>query len=150
MDLAKYILSKILRINSHVPFPVSPNIHINNPSNIDFDIEDINNFQVNGSYFQTIKGKIKIGKGTYIAPNVGIITSNHDLKELNLPSDVRDVTIGESCWIGMNSVVLPGVHLGDHTVVGAGSIVTKSYPDGYCVIAGNPARMIRRIDKNGM
>ena len=47
----------------------------------------------------------------------------------------------------MNSVILPGVVLGDHTVVGAGSIVTKSFEDGYCVIAGNPAKVIRTLDK---
>ena len=46
----------------------------------------------------------------------------------------------------MNSVILPGVTLGDHTIVGAGSVVTKSFPDGDCVIAGNPARMIRRLN----
>ena len=45
----------------------------------------------------------------------------------------------------MNSVILPGVVLGEHTVVGAGSIVTKSFPEGYCVIAGNPAKIIRKI-----
>lgn len=45
----------------------------------------------------------------------------------------------------MNSVVLPGVSLGPHTVVGAGSVVTKSFPDGYCVVAGNPAKIIRRL-----
>ena len=46
----------------------------------------------------------------------------------------------------MNSVILPGVTLGPHTIVGAGSVVTHSFPDGYCVIAGNPARLIRTLD----
>ena len=46
----------------------------------------------------------------------------------------------------MNSVILPGVTLGEHTVVGAGSVVTKSFPDGHCVIAGNPAIIIRSLD----
>jgi acetyltransferase-like isoleucine patch superfamily enzyme len=55
----------------------------------------------------------------------------------------KDVIIGKKCWIGMNSVILPGVCLGDHTIVGAGSVVTKSFPDGNCIIAGNPARIIR-------
>ena len=45
----------------------------------------------------------------------------------------------------MNSVVLPGVHLGNNTIVGAGSVVTKSFMDGNCIIAGNPARIIKRL-----
>ena len=45
----------------------------------------------------------------------------------------------------MNSVLLPGVELGDHTVVGAGTIVTKGFPEGYCVLVGNPARKIKKI-----
>ena len=51
----------------------------------------------------------------------------------------------------MNAVILPGVELGDHTIVGAGAIVTKSYPEGYCVLVGNPARPIKKVvkDENG-
>ena len=45
----------------------------------------------------------------------------------------------------MNSVILPGIVLGNHTIVGAGSIVTKSFPEGNCVIAGNPAKKIRDL-----
>lgn len=47
----------------------------------------------------------------------------------------------------MNSTVLPGVVLGDHTVVGAGSVVTKSFPEGWQVIAGNPAKVIHKLEK---
>jgi carbonic anhydrase/acetyltransferase-like protein (isoleucine patch superfamily) len=47
----------------------------------------------------------------------------------------------------MNSIILPGVVLGIRTIVGAGSVVTKSFPDGYCVIAGNPAKIIKTLDK---
>ncbi|MBS7109518.1 MAG: hypothetical protein KH076_09760 [Streptococcus sp.] len=46
----------------------------------------------------------------------------------------------------MNSVILPGVILGDHTIVGAGAVVTHSFPDGYCIIGGNPARIIKALD----
>lgn len=48
--------------------------------------------------------------------------------------------------MGMNSMILPGVVLGPHTVVGAGSVVTKSFPNGYCVIAGVPAKLVKTID----
>lgn len=53
--------------------------------------------------------------------------------------------IGDKCWIGMNSVILPGVVLGDNTIVGAGSVVTKSFENGHCVVAGNPAKLIKRL-----
>lgn len=59
----------------------------------------------------------------------------------------KEVRIDDYCWIGMNVVIMPGVHLGPRTVVGAGSVVTKSFPDGYCVIGGNPARLIKELDK---
>ena len=97
-----------------------------------------------GSYYQSF-GKITIGKGTYIAQNVGIITANHDLHNLDLQAEAKDVIIGERCWIGMNSIILPGTTLGPHTVVGAGSVVTKSFEEGNCIIAGNPAKIIRNL-----
>ena len=90
-------------------------------------------------------GSIDIGRGTYIAPNVGLITANHDLADLSQHVEAKPIILGEKCWIGMNSVILPGVHLGPHTIVGAGSVVTKSFPDGNFVIAGNPAKIIREL-----
>ena len=48
----------------------------------------------------------------------------------------------------MNAVILPGVELGDHTVVGAGAVVTKSFSEGYCVIGGNPAKIIKYIERD--
>lgn len=96
-----------------------------------------------GCYIQGI-GQVYIGDYTQIARNVGIISANHHPHDTrhHLPNVVR---IGRYGWIGMNAVILPGVHLGDFTIVGAGSVVTKSFPDGYCVIAGNPARLIRQL-----
>lgn len=135
----------IFHKNRDIPFPVSGQSHIYNPENIIFDPDDLNNFQGYGIYFQAV-GRIEIGKGTYIAPNVGIITSNHDVYNLDEHMPPKDVKIGENCWIGMNSVILPGVSLGERTIVGAGTVVTKSFVEGYQVIAGNPARVIRKID----
>lgn len=134
----------IFKTNVDIPWPVSPMNDCG--KNVIFDPNDINNIAGGGgSYFQTFDAKIVIGSGTWIARNVGIITSNHDITNLERHQPGKDVVIGKNCWIGMNSVILPGVELGDHTVVGAGSVVTKSFDEGYCVIGGNPARKIRDI-----
>jgi len=142
---AKDIWNRLLfGTNLGVRWPVSPNIRCG--KNIEFDVDDISMFSGYGNYFQTINGKISIGKGTYIAVNVGIITTNHDFNDLDKHQEGKDVILGEKCWIGMNSVILPGVVLGEQTIVGAGSVVTKSFPEGHCIIAGNPARIIRRLE----
>lgn len=125
-------------------FPASKRVTVINGRNIVFHPDDLNNFHSFGIYYQAID-KITIGKGTFIGPNVGLITSNHDLQDPDKRGNSKPIELGEKCWIGMNSVVLPGVSLGSHTVVGAGSVVTKSFPDGYCVIAGNPAKLIKEL-----
>jgi acetyltransferase-like isoleucine patch superfamily enzyme len=140
-----FVWQKIIGINKHVPWPVSFRISIAFASNIEFHPDDLNNFMTHGSYFQAGNARLVIGKGTYIAPNVGIITENHDLKNPDKRAGGKDIIIGEKCWLGFHSIVLPGVVLGNHTVVGAGSVVTKSFPNGYCVIAGNPAKKIRDL-----
>ena len=126
------------------PWPVDPRTSIVHYSNINFDFDDLNNFQSPGCYFQA-HGKIVIGKGCYIAPNVGLITSNHNILDLDKHDIAKPIILGRNCWIGMNSIILPGVTLGSHTIVGAGSVVTKSFPEGNCVIGGNPAKIIRYL-----
>ena len=56
------------------------------------------------------------------------------------------MVIGDECWIASNAVILPGVHLGKHTIVAAGAVVSKSFPEGWCVIGGIPAKVIKRLD----
>ena len=118
---------------------------INNPLNISFDNSSINIFQSVGTYFSPGLGRIIIGKNVWVAPNVGIIATNHDLIDPSKHQPPEMVIIGNNCWLGMNSIILPGVILGDHTVVGAGFVVTKSFPEGYVVIAGNPAKVIKKL-----
>ena len=99
-----------------------------------------------GCYIQAAyQSKIYLGDYTQIAANVGIIASNHMLTDnrKHIPSTI---IIGKYCWLGFASVILPGVVLGDYTIVGANSVVTKSFPAGYCVIAGNPAKIIRYLE----
>lgn len=142
-----YKMCKAKSVNMDVPWPVSADIRVVSPENISFHPDDINNFQTFGNYYQA-SGKICIGKGSYIAPNVGVITANHLIDDLDMHETPMPVVLGERCWVGMNAMILPGVSLGDNTVVGAGSVVTKSFPDGNCVIAGNPAKIIRLLNEN--
>ena len=138
-------LSRIFTLNNrNSKFPVSNSCRVVCPENIEFHPDDLNNFQSFGIYFQAI-GKISIGRGTYIGPNVGLITANHNPKDLDEHQEPKGIVIGEKCWIGMNAVILPGVELGDNTVVGAGAVVTKSFPEGKCVIAGNPAVIKKKL-----
>lgn len=98
-----------------------------------------------GCYIQAING-IEIGDYSIFAPGVGLISANHDPDHLDRHIPAPPIRIGNHCWIGMNTVVLPGVQLGDRTIVGAGSVVTQSFPEGHCIIAGNPARLIRKLE----
>ena len=132
------------RKNLGVRWPCSPYSTCN--KRVFFDPEDVGLFNGFGNYFQAFDGDITIGKGTYIAKNVGLITANHDPTDPDKHLPGKNIVLGEKCWIGMNAVILPGVTLGPHTVVGAGSVVTHSFPEGNCVIAGNPAKLLRRLD----
>jgi acetyltransferase-like isoleucine patch superfamily enzyme len=142
----KGLPSRLIGKNRKVPWPVSKYCTISNFRNIEFHPDSINIFQSFGTYYQSHDAKIRIGKNVHIAPNVGIITTNHDIYNPAKHVCGKDITIGDNSWIGMNSVILPGVTLGINTIVGAGSIVTKSFEQGNCVIAGVPARVIKHLD----
>lgn len=90
---------------------------------------------------------IYVGDCTMIGPNVTLATAGHpilpalreEVYQFNLP-----VRIGRNCWLGAGVIVLPGITIGDNTVVGAGSVVTRDLPSGV-VAAGNPCRVLREI-----
>lgn len=136
---------KILGKNRHVPWPVPPYVSIIGPENIVFDPDDMQIFHVPACYFLAKGGRIVIGKHPQIAMGAGFVAANHDFDDISKLVSGQEVVLGDECWVGMNAVILPGVHLGPHTMVGAGSIVTKSFPEGHCVIAGNPAKKIRDL-----
>lgn len=96
------------------------------------------------SYIQG-QGGVYVGDYVECGPNIGIISVNHDLYDQRL-SNEKPVIIGDYCWIGMNSIINAGVELGTRTIVGAGSVVTKSFPEGYCVLGGVPAKVIKKLD----
>lgn len=91
--------------------------------------------------------KVTIGDNCQMASNVAIYTAGHPVHPDSRNSLYEygvEVTIGDNVWIGGNSVILPGVHIGSNTVIGAGSVVTKDIPD-WVVAGGNPCKVIRRI-----
>lgn len=88
-------------------------------------------------------GGITIEDGAMIAANVQIISNNHDLYERQVIT-CKPVHIGKNAWIGAGTTILPGVTVGDNAVVGAASVVTKDVAAD-TIVAGNPARFIRRI-----
>lgn len=96
-----------------------------------------------------ISSGVTIGDDVMMGRDCMIYTNNHGMKDNGVPmwrqesGKVNPVIIGNNCWIGGRVIILPGVHIGDGCVIGAGSVVTKSFPEN-SVIAGNPARVIRR------
>ncbi|MCR5000424.1 MAG: sugar O-acetyltransferase [Lachnospiraceae bacterium] len=95
-------------------------------------------------------GHIYVGDDVMFGPNVTITTANHpidpSLRKKQLQYN-KDVHIGNLVWIGAGVVICPGVSIGDNTVIGAGSIVTKDLPAGV-VAYGNPCRVIREIGEH--
>lgn len=152
VDLRSYLAYRfwrhVMRVNARVPWPVHFTSRVVCPERVKLGRGTYPG-DMPGCYIQAING-IEIGDYTIIAPNVGLISADHDPYDLNRHLPAAPIRIGRYCWIGMNSVILPGVELGDHTIVGAGSVVTKSFPEGYCVVAGVPARLIRRLDPRGV
>lgn len=91
-----------------------------------------------------------VGSRTLVGPNVHFYSATHPLDPAvrngtRGPEMGKEIHIGEDCWIGGNVCILPGVVIGKGSVVGAGSVVTKSVPD-FTVVAGNPAKFIRKIE----
>lgn len=130
--------------NKQIPWPVNPDtVIVGPPENFHFDVHSLQVFQTPGCYWQAIDAHITVGANCYVAPNVGVITTNHDIHDPSLHTAGSNISIGDNCWLGMNSVILPGVVLGNNTVVAAGAVVTRSFPEGHCVLGGVPAKVIK-------
>ena len=84
---------------------------------------------------------IHIGKNSTISSRVSILSHEHNKRVNGLPLK-REVFIGERCSIGTGSIIVGGGRIGDEVIVGAGSVVVKDVPSN-CIVAGNPARVIR-------
>ena len=93
------------------------------------------------------RGGITIGNGVFIGPKCNLITINHDPNPDNRSATYgRPIVIEDKVWIGINSTILPGVKIGYGAIVGAQSVVTHDVPP-MTIVAGNPARVIKKIDE---
>ncbi len=143
---ANFFFQKILRVNADVPWAVHHTSRVIGAKNIKRGI-NVYPGDSPGNFIDASNG-ISIGDHTNLGPNVGLITANHNKINNAIYDSAPPIKIGKFCWIGMNVVILPGVELGDFTIVGAGSVVTKSFTQGYCVLGGTPAQIINQLDKN--
>ena len=102
------------------------------------------------------RGSIKIGDNTLVGGNAKIFDNDfHPLeiearnKDIKEKIGTRPVVIGKNCFIGGNSIILKGTVLGDGCIVGAGAVVSGQFEDN-CIIAGNPARVIKNINEENL
>lgn len=98
----------------------------------------------------TIIGPVSIGKNTILAQNIVLSGLNHTYTDISVSIKEQKettnlVVIGEDCWIGANAVVVAGVHVGKHSVIAAGSVVTKNVPP-YSIVGGNPAKILKQYN----
>lgn len=149
----KKTITNIVTIRQYIRFKLSLNKRIYWPIHKNSEVTHANNIYVGinsnpgtrpGCYIQG-NGGIYIGNYVHCASNLGIISANHNPYDQTI-HECKTVIIEDYCWLGQGALVMPGTHLGPRTIVGAGSVVTKSFPDGFCVIAGNPAKIIKHLD----
>ena len=86
---------------------------------------------------------ISIGELSCIGKDVDLLTGSHDIECSTFDLVTRPITIGNGCWIATASTILPGVSVGDYSVVAAGSVVTKNVEE-HSVVGGNPAKFIKK------
>jgi acetyltransferase-like isoleucine patch superfamily enzyme len=106
------------------------------------------NVSLSGNVIIYANAAVTIGDNTIVALNTVFHTSTHDANDHPMWKYRIDkpVSIGKHVWIGVGSIILPGVIIGDYAVVGAGSVVTANVPEG-AIVAGNPARIIKQRKK---
>lgn len=133
---------KILGFNRHVPWPVHRSSTVKECSKIHPGTRTpglSKNCHIDG------RNGIVFGKNVWVGPSVQIISMNHDLNNFNEYTKAKPIKIGDNSWLGAGSIILAEVELGEHTIIAAGAIVTKPFPEGNQVLGGNPAKIIKKI-----
>ena len=98
----------------------------------------------------TVIGPVEIGNDVLLAQNIVLSGQNHGYEDITISireqkSIIDKITIKDRAWIGANAVIVAGVTVGVHSIVAAGSVVTKDVPD-YTIVGGNPAKILKQYD----
>lgn len=113
-----------------------------------YNIEIGENFYSNHNLVILDAAKVKFGDNVFIGPNCGFYTAGHPLDYITRNKGLeyaKPIEIGNNVWIGGNVTILPGVKIGDDSVIGAGSVVTKDIPSDVIAV-GNPCKPIKEIN----
>lgn len=113
-----------------------------------YNIELGDNFYANHNLVILDCAPVKFGNNVFIGPNSGFYTAGHpvNVQQRNEGLEyAKPITVGNNVWLGGNVVVLPGVTIGDNTIIGAGSVVTKNIPANVIAV-GNPCKVLKPID----
>lgn len=150
LRLVNFVFQRVFLIDFLFKYPKNFTSRTISPRNITIEGGRNNpitvmSFAISGGCYIQAEAGISLGMRTRFAPRVSIVSTNHDFNDLNSSTTKGPITIGSDCWLGTGSVVLSGVTIGPHTVVAANAVVTKSFPDGNCVLAGVPARVIKQL-----
>jgi acetyltransferase-like isoleucine patch superfamily enzyme len=142
-----WFFQRVVGINSHVPWSVHWTSVVVHPEKIVIKGEKTAPGWGPGQYIQANNGII-FGSNVLMGPGLKIISADHGLNDFDVHPTTEPIEIGDNCWLAANVIILPGVKLGAHVIVAAGSIVTKSFPND-CLIAGIPAQIKKRLSPYG-
>lgn len=138
-----FFMQKIIGINRDVPWPVHFTSQIKSPQNITKQTNKNPGGSIN-NYIDARNGVV-FGENVWIGPGISIISQNHSLTNYLEYRKAKPIIIKKNSILSANCILLPEVELGEHTIVAAGAVVTKSFPEKNQVLVGNPARVIKII-----
>lgn len=146
----KLCIANLIKTSKHIGDNVTilPGFQIGHQENLEIE----SNVSIGKNSFINAHGGVYIGAGCVIGPNLTIFSVNHIVDTTDgLPfcNDLifKPVRINENCWIGANVFIVPGVEIGEGSVVAGGAVVTHNFPP-CSVIAGNPAKLIKSLDQS--
>jgi maltose O-acetyltransferase len=125
---------------------VNPSIEHNFHCDLGYNIHIGDNFYAGYNCTILDMAEVRIGENCMIGPNVALYTASHSIepKDRNKSGYAIPITIGNDVWIGGSCVILPGITIGNNSIIAAGSVVTKDVPTN-SIVAGNPAKILKSI-----